>query len=340
MDYFNAPRPTTAFMTVELDRPGRQVGSIMLPYSTHEDAWGCTPVPIAVLGNGSGPTVIIEAGNHGDEYEGQIVVSELIRDLDPSAITGRLILLPASNVHAAIAGRRTSPVDAVNMNRAFPGDPRGTITRQIAAFIADHILPKGDAFIDLHSGGSSLDIIPSVSIEPASTPQLRQKNIEAGLAFDAPLTVVIANLGEPGTATATACRAGLVTVATEMGGGGTVDMDGLAICRRGVKNVLAHLGVLPPDAAAERRSDGQVLELPGREAFVFSPGEGIFEPFHANGTVVHAGEPAGRVHCPWEPDRAPATLHYAADGLLYARRRPGRVHPGSCCLAVAAPYKG
>ena len=58
------------------------------------------------------------------------------------------------------------------------------------------------------------------------------------------MTVVIGNLGDPRTATAAACRAGLVTVGTEMGGGGTVSIEALATCRHGVRNVLAHLGVL------------------------------------------------------------------------------------------------
>jgi len=338
MDFFDEPRPSTAFTTIDLDKPGRQVGALMVPQSTNTDAWGCTAVPLAVIANGAGPTVIIEAGNHGDEHEGQITVGEIIRELDPASIQGRLILLPASNVHAVRGGTRTSPVDGVNMNRSFPGDPRGTVTRQIAAYIADHLFPIADAFIDLHSGGSSLDILPSVSIEPTGHADLRKRNIAAALAFDAPLSVVISNLGEPGTATATACRAGLITVATEMGGGGTVSLDGLAICRQGVRNVLAHLGVLPPEAASRRKEPSRLLELPGKDAFVFAPMDGIFEPLHRNGATVHAGEAAGRVHCTWDPAREPVTVHYNADGLLYARRQPGLVTRGSCCLAVAAPY--
>src|ERR1700722_16475003 len=130
----SSPR-STAFTTIDLDRPGKQVGFVMIPHSPHEDAWGATRLPIAVIANGKGPTVILEGGNHGDEYEGPIVISELVRDLDPGLIQGRLILMPASNVHAVAAGRRTSPVDGLNLNRTFPGDPRGTITEQISAFI-------------------------------------------------------------------------------------------------------------------------------------------------------------------------------------------------------------
>src|SRR6478735_1815372 len=222
----------TAFCTVDLDKPGKQIGWIMLPHSTHDDAWGVTRVPIGVISNGNGPTVILEGGNHGDEYEGPITICELIRELDPGEIQGRLILMPANNVHAVMAGRRTSPVDGLNFNRTFPGDPRGTITQQISAYVSDHILPIGDAFLDLHSGGSSLDILPSAIIEPTNDPDLRRRNIAAVKAFDAPLTVVISNLGEPRTATAAACRAGLVTVGTEMAGGGTVSLQALQVCRR------------------------------------------------------------------------------------------------------------
>ena len=64
--------------------------------------------------------MFIEGGNHGDEYEGQIVICDLIRELQPSQMQGRLILMPANNVHAVMAGRRTSPRSRCRM-RASPG---------------------------------------------------------------------------------------------------------------------------------------------------------------------------------------------------------------------------
>ncbi len=333
-------RSSSAFTDVDLDKPGKQVGFLMIPHSPNDDAWGVTRVPLAVIKNGSGPTVVLEGGNHGDEYEGPITICELIRDLDPGRVQGRLILMPANNVHAVVAGQRVSPVDGLNFNRVFPGDTQGTITRQIPAYIADHIYPQADAFMDLHSGGSSLDILPSAIVEPTDDPVLHLKNVAAVQAFDAPYTVVISNLGEPRTATAAACQAGLVTVGTEMAGGGTVSIEALNVCRRGVRNVLAHLGVLPSDEASPRQGEGTVLELPGTKAFVFATMDGIFEPFHENGAPVRAGQPAGRIHCTWDPARPPDQLSYQSDGILYGRRQPGRVRPGNCCLVVAAPYSG
>lgn len=331
---------TTARTTIDFDKNGKQVGFVDIPHSPHEDAWGATRIPLAVIKNGNGPTVILEAGNHGDEYEGPITLGELIRDLDPGAVNGRIIFLPAVNTPAVEAGRRTSPVDGLNLNRTFPGDPAGTITQQISAYVSNVILPMGDAFVDLHSGGSSLNILPSAIIEPANDPALRRRNIDAVLAFGAPLTVVIDNLGEPRTSTATAVRAGLVTIGTEMAGAGTVSIDALDICRRGVRNVLAHFGVLDGAVATAPAKPDAILRIPGHDGYVFATTAGVFEPFHALGTKVEAGQEAGRIHNLIDPGRAPEMVRYGAGGIVYGRRQPGRVVIGNCCVTVAAPYEG
>ena len=72
---------STARTTIDFDRTGKQIGFVDIPHSPHEDAWGVTRIPIGVIANGDGPTVILEGGNHGDEYEGPITIAELIRDL-------------------------------------------------------------------------------------------------------------------------------------------------------------------------------------------------------------------------------------------------------------------
>ena len=335
------PRAGPAFTDLDLDGAGRQLGFVSIPHSPDDDAWGVIRVPIAIVGGGDGPTVVLEGGNHGDEYEGPIVIAELIRELDPGSVKGRLILMPANNAPALAAGRRTSPLDGLNFNRVFPGDPLGTITRQIAAFVNDEVFPRADAFIDLHSGGSSLRVLPSAIVEPSDDPALRRRNIEAALAFGAPTTVVIDNLGDPRTATAAACRAGLVTMGTELAGGGGVSPEALGIARRGVRNVLIHLGLLEGQPAGEpERAAGQetaLLELPGPKAHVFAASEGVFEPFHELGRPVAAGEPAGQVHAPLDPSLTPDVLYYQASGIVFGLRRPGKVRPGNCCAVVAAP---
>ena len=65
---------------------------------------------------GAGPSVLLTAGNHGDEYEGQIALLKLIRDLDPGRLRGRVIVMPRLNLPAAAAGRRTSDRKSTRLN--------------------------------------------------------------------------------------------------------------------------------------------------------------------------------------------------------------------------------
>ncbi|MEQ8479731.1 MAG: succinylglutamate desuccinylase/aspartoacylase family protein [Hoeflea sp.] len=324
--------------TVDFDKPGKQFGSFYIPLSVHDDAWGVIPVPIAVIANGEGPTVIFEAGNHGDEYEGPIALGEMIREIDIDTVSGRIIVVPAVNLPAVLAAKRTSPVDDLNLNRIFPGNALGSATEQIAAFVNDVIFPLGDVFVDLHSGGTSLDILPSAVIEPGLTPAQHEANVKAASLFGAPIAVVIDNRGDPRTATASAARHGMTTIGTEMAGSGTVSIEALALCRRGIYNVLAHVGVIPQDMATP--APAPALYTLSSTAHLICEDDGVLETLHPLGTEVKAGQLAGRVHFLGQPQRQPVDLHYRADGIVYGRRRPGRVRPGNCCLVVASPIEG
>lgn len=322
--------------TVDFDRQGKQVGHLNLPQSEHDDAWGVVPIPVAVIANGSGPTVLLEGGNHGDEYEGPIALCELVRELDPGEVQGRLIFVPAVNWPAVAAARRTSPLDGKNMNRSFPGDPLGSATDQIAAYVNDVLFPLSDAFLDLHSGGSSLDIIPTAILEAASDPEHTARNRAAADAFGTEYVVAIDNRGDPRTATASAVRAGLTVVGTEMAGAGTVSMEALALCRQGVRNVLAHLGVLEASRQTPRSSPARHFTL-GTRAHIVSPVAGVFEPLQRLGENVRAGDAVGRIHDLANPAAAPVVLEAGCDGMVFGHRHPGAAKPGSCCVVVASP---
>mgnify|MGYP007034198263 CR=1 FL=1 len=40
------PRPSSAFVTIDLEGQNKLVGFVMIPHSPHDDAWGVTRVPI------------------------------------------------------------------------------------------------------------------------------------------------------------------------------------------------------------------------------------------------------------------------------------------------------
>ncbi len=323
------------YTDIDFEKPGKQVGNIDFPHSIHTDAWGVLPIPVCVIKNGTGPTIILQGGNHGDEYEGPIILGELVRDLDPARVSGRLIILPTINRPAIEAGNRCSPLDGLNFNRTFPGKLTGSITEQLSSYVHDALFPLADAFIDLHSGGSSLNMMPSAIIEPCKDSNLAQKIRAAVMAFGAPMNVVISNYGDPRTSTAAAVRAGLVTVGTELGGAATVTPQALEIGRNGVFNLLAHLGVLEEKPEPTLLQATPVHQISGADAYVRASETGVFEPFHKLGDKVEAGQGAGRIHFLSDPEKAPVELVYARKGVVYGLRQPGNVRPGNCCVVIA-----
>lgn len=136
---------------IDFDSNGRQAGYLRAPLSRNNAGWGIVEIPIISVKNGSGPTVLLTGGIHGDEYEGQIAISRLARTLDPAAIQGRVIMIPAFNIPAVLNDTRLSPVDNRDMNRCFPGNPKGTFSEMLAHFLDGYVLPHADISIDLHT---------------------------------------------------------------------------------------------------------------------------------------------------------------------------------------------
>ena len=133
--------------SIDLSSPGKRTGFLNLSYSNNRHAYGIIPIPIAVVARDNGPTVLLTAGNHGDEYEGMIALRNILAELKFEDIQGRVIFMPALNLPAVLADQRVSPLDGVNMNRAFPGDSAGGPTAVIADFIENKLLPTFDRFL-------------------------------------------------------------------------------------------------------------------------------------------------------------------------------------------------
>lgn len=334
------PEHATFFTEVDLEASGKQVGVVHFPHSPHDDAWGTVPVPLAVIANGDGPTVLLEGGNHGDEYEGPIALGELLRAIQLHHVRGRLIFIPAINRPAVVAGRRTSPLDDKNMNRSFPGDHGGSVTEQIAAYVNDELIPRADGLVSLHSGGSSLRIVPSTIVLPSPDAQQFERGLAAARAFAAPMCVVMDTLGDRRLCVASAQAAGLVCVSTEMAGGGGVTPAALRLCREGVRRVLRTWGVLQDGVVPDEPPAQQYYDMQGAGAYVIASDAGVFEPVVELGHSVRRGDLAGRIHFLASPSKEPIALFFGDSGTVYGIRQPGIVRPGSACAVVARPRLG
>ena len=333
------PRKSRLVPEVDYGRDGKQTGYIRLFHSTHDSAYGFLPIPIVVVKNGEGPTALFTSGNHGDEYEGQVALTNLIKWLTPERIKGRVIIMPMANYPAALIGRRVSPIDDLNMNRIFPGDPDGTVTRQIAHYIDSELIPLADLVIDLHSGGSSLNYIPTALAKQSADPVLYQKQLAALRAFGAPYTYIQGGAqGQGGDQTlgSGADRRGRIALGTELGGAGAVNPSGLAIAERGLRNLLVHLGILGREHWVEPPVPTRFLDVRGPEMYVYAPENGVFEPLVELGDTVAPGTPAARIHMPETPWLPPVEIAFKAAGIVMCKRIPARTKRGDCLFHLAS----
>jgi predicted deacylase len=239
-------RPSRVGCPIDLEAPGKRLGHLRVPHSSNRSAYGWIGVPIGVIVGGEGPTVYLGGGNHGDEYEGPITLLRLFQELEPWRVRGRLIVLPMTNLPAVLAYQRCSPIDGANLNRMFVGDPGldHEPTKAIAHFVEEVLLPLCDAAIDLHSGGRTLDYVPSALARTGPDDPLRERKLAALRAFGAPVSYLVPPVGNDTGFLAASDRKGVLALGTELGGAGTVTPTTLAVARRGVLGFLAHLGVL------------------------------------------------------------------------------------------------
>lgn len=327
---------TSITSEVDFDASGKQSGFLRLPHSVHRSAYGWIPIPITAINNGVGPTLLMMAGNHGDEYEGQIAISQLARELETADIRGRLILLPMVNAPAAQAGVRTSPIDDGNLNRLYPGDASGSPTEMIAHYVEDVLMPLVDYSVDLHSGGSSLFYPPTLLRGQGHSAEETEALISLQNAFDLPYAWVFTGGGGRGstarTAMGAANRKGVINVMAELGGGGEVTPDILKRTERGLRRVLHSLGMLP-DYVPDHAHGTRELNAKGS---VHAYAAGLFEPLKAIGEDVALGEFVGLIHHPDTPEAEPDRIMSPYQGIVLCRRAMAQVVRGDAVYQIAS----
>ncbi|MDO5744537.1 MAG: succinylglutamate desuccinylase/aspartoacylase family protein [Micrococcaceae bacterium] len=323
------------FTGIDFSATGKQLGYGHVVHSDNVHDGSIIPMPVAIISSGPGPVVLVVAGTHGDEYEGQILAHELIRDLEPEQLSGTVIIVPAANTAAVRGAGRVSPIDAGNLNRSYPGNAAGGATEQVAALISGQLLPRADFVIDLHSGGSNSTYVPCTFIYRGPDQELWTQKLRAARTLGLPYAMVVAPLLEPGSLSSAGDRAGIPTISTELPGAGTVDRFALETLRQGMRRMLGTLGVIAEtQLAPDEYVEPQWLELT-TESPVTALVAGLFEPLVSLGDEVRAGQPVARVHFVEELDRAPRSYTARIDGVVAILRRPTLVTTGTHLMHIA-----
>jgi predicted deacylase len=332
--------------TIDLGVDGKHVGEFRLPRGTDDGAF--VSIPVATIANGDGPAVLVSAGTHGDEYEGQIAARRLIAEVEPEQVSGRLIVVPTISMGAAQAHSRFWPSGA-NFNRSFPGRLDGPPDEVLADFFTTVLFPLVEMIVEMHSGGSGSWIVPCAHMCAVDDPAQRRAMLEAMEAWNSDIHFLY-TAGDnyyPSIAQAQ----GKTIVSTELGGSGLIQRAVHELAWSGLANVLRHFGVLegevvtraslglPPARIYDARgADETVTELgSGLMDQTRAPVGGIAEALVMPGEMVERGQPIARLWAFDAPTQPPVDVLAERTGLVLGMRARAFVAQGEGFAFVGEP---
>lgn len=254
------------------------------------DRW---PV-ISVSGTTPGPVLFVSAGVHGGEYPGIETAVRLGNALDPKALRGTVVIMPVVNLPAF--WNRTPfvcPIDGLNPNRMFPGEPGGTYTEQLVHAVTEAFIVHSDLYIDLH-GGDMVEALVPFSICRKSPDAASMKARELAEVFGLPYLLVIDKPVQPSKGSmsfVTAAERGVPGIIAEAGGVGLLEEEPVRLLTDGIYRVLNHEGML----ASEVAPAGDVTVLTSFE-WLYSAQPGFFHSSVGVDDAVVEGQQVGTVN--------------------------------------------
>lgn len=277
-----------------------------------------------VTGAANGPTLVVTAAVHGDEYEGVETIPRVFQQVEPESLRGTLVMVPVCNMPAYEAATRSSPIDGLNLARVFPGDATGSITQRIAHWMTHNLIKYADFYIDLHSGGVAANI-PTLIGYRHSNDDMGRKSRAGAVAFGAPVLWGHPPDPAPGRTLSAATDYGIPSLYTEAPGGGVARPDDVDCFTQGVLNVMKHLDMLDGDPQP-RPTTHHLVGHGDMDTVISAPVAGLFRPQVDVLANVTAGQRLGVIQNFFGEVTAEITAGRA--GVVIMLRRIQRVHVG------------
>ena len=302
-------------------RPGSRV-TLDIPVAqlhTH------TPVnmPVQVVrGHREGPRVFVSAAVHGDELNGVEIIRRVLRHKSLRRLRGTLIAVPIVNVHGVLHHSRYLP-DRRDLNRAFPGSERGSLTARLANIFMSEIVANCTHGIDLHTG----------AIHRGNLPQIRgdlddPETLRLARAFGVP--VLLNSALRDGSLRQAAADRGIPMLLYEGGEALRFEDFAIRVGVRGVMNVLRSLGMLRPSRRKRPLPEPFVARA---SSWVRAPQSGFLRGSAELGAHVGRGERLGMVADPFGESEVAVTC--PTSGIVVGRTHLPLVNEGDGLFHIA-----
>lgn len=255
-------------------------------------------IPVAIVkGKGSGPTLWINGGVHGDEINVFMATRRVVSELNPKKLKGTVICTPLSNPLATQWRQKLNPYDYLDLDQQFPGDPSGQISQRIAYLLFQEIKAKANYLINFHTAGTSYTASPYTVFKkiPEVKSEVNQEieNIARAFGVYTNCRVDISSAkgelpgGVSGTLDMNCALQNIPAFMAEVGSGGKFEEENIDIAEKGIKNVMKYLKMIPGEVDRPKKQmiitkrrflycdKGGFLAMDARPGAILSQGERI-----------------------------------------------------------------
>lgn len=300
--------------------PGGRV-TIDLPMArlyTHNEI----TLPVHVIhGRRSGPVLFVSAAVHGDEINGVEIIRRLLKVKALASLKGTLLTIPIVNPFGFIQRSRYLP-DRRDLNRSFPGSPKGSLAGRLAHLFINEIADRCDYGIDLHTGSNFRTNLPQIraSLDDPQT-------IELAKAFGAPV-IVPSELREGSLREAVAALGKQVLVYE---GGEALYFNESAIRTglRGIIKTMRHIGMLAPS----RKSRVNDPIITNKTSWVRASMSGTFSRNVQLGELIKRNALLGMLSDPLGDDREEVLAPFT--GVVIGQLNLPLAHEGDALIHLA-----
>lgn len=282
-------------------------------------------IPTVVMnGRRPGPALAVCAAIHGDEINGVEAIRRLLQEIRPQDLIGTLVAVPVVNELGFMSGERYLP-DRRDLNRAFPGSPRGSLASRIAHLFMTEVIEKCEYGIDLHCGADMRTNHPQLR---ADLDDSRTK--ACAEAFGAPVTIHARTRDRSLREAAT--EKGMAMLLFEGGESRRYNVYAIEAAYLGILRVMGHLGMISNGPGAPRSPSFMSRET----RWVRAPRGGLMrldvglgQPVEARQVLAHLSDIFGRRNL---VVRAPLS------GMVIGLTRNPLVSQGDALFHIAEPW--
>ncbi|MFK8042387.1 succinylglutamate desuccinylase/aspartoacylase family protein [Congregibacter sp.] len=305
----------------EVINPGFQ-GTIEVPVAptyTHNDLSMTVKI---VNGKRPGPKLFVSAAIHGDEINGVEIIRRLLGKPVVERLRGTLIAIPIVNVYGFLNHSRYLP-DGRDLNRSFPGTPRGSLAGRVAHTFVEEVVSKCTHGIDLHTGARHRSNFPQIRADLDNVQAMAMTE-----AFDVPLA--LDSKVRDGSLRQCAGDLGIPVILYEAGESLRFDEMYIRAGVQGVVNVMRSIGMLPKSRG--RRRSGELITS-DETTWVRAPESGVLRVFSPLGDRVEKGQLLAMIADPLGTTETP--LHSPVSGMVIGRTNLPLVYEGDAVFHIA-----